>query len=165
MISPSKILICIIIFLYCLPSRLYPQNRTNWDVWLVHFADCFCVRCLKAQIVGWFYSVYLWEINIFVKTGFLDIQPWQPCSSDMSGDLIHAHGHNASSSSPYKSSCWRRRDSSLKIHSFASLTRFSLPLIICYPNCGKFLHLATNFLNNNNSDCAGWIFLFADKHG
>ena len=26
------------------------------------------------------------------------------------------------------------------------------------------LHLATDFLNNNNSDIAGWIFLFADKH-
>ena len=47
-----------------------PQNRTNWGVWLVHFADCFCVRCLKAQIVGWFYSVHLWEINIFVKMVF-----------------------------------------------------------------------------------------------
>ena len=35
---------------------------------------------------------------------------------------------------------------------------------ICNTNCCKFLHLATDFLNNNNSDIARWIFLFVDKH-
>ncbi len=41
---------------------------------------------------------------------------------------------------------------------------FDLIFITCNTNCDKFLHLATDFLNNNNSDIAGWIFLFADKH-
>ena len=125
----------------------------------------FCVRCLKAQIVGWFYSVYFWEINIFVKTVFLDIQPGQPCSSDMSGDLIHAHGHTLHD--PHHTN--RVADGPGFFFGnplFCFIDKiFDLPFIICYSNCGKFLHLATNFLNNNNSDCAGWIFLFADKHG
>ena len=41
---------------------------------------------------------------------------------------------------------------------------FDLIFIIRDTNCGKFLHLATDFLNNNNSDVAGWISLFTDKH-
>ena len=41
---------------------------------------------------------------------------------------------------------------------------FDLIFIICNTNRSKLLHLATDFLNNNNSDIAGWIFLFADKH-
>ena len=41
---------------------------------------------------------------------------------------------------------------------------FDLIFIICNTNRSKFLHLATDFLNNNNSVIAGWIFLFADKH-
>ena len=27
-----------------------------------------------------------------------------------------------------------------------------------------FVIVSSDFLNNNNSDIAGWIFLFADKH-
>ena len=41
---------------------------------------------------------------------------------------------------------------------------FDLIFTICNTNRCKFLHLATDFLNNNNSDIARWIFLFADKH-
>ena len=41
---------------------------------------------------------------------------------------------------------------------------FDLIFTICNTNRCKFLHLATDFLNNNNSDIAGWIFLFAYKH-
>ena len=32
---------------------------------------------------------------------------------------------------------------------------FDLIFIICNTNRSKFLHLATDFLNNNNSDIAG----------
>ncbi len=31
-------------------------------------------------------------------------------------------------------------------------------------NCDKFLHLATNFLGNYNSDIAGTMFFLSDKH-
>ena len=41
---------------------------------------------------------------------------------------------------------------------------FDLIFIICNPNCDKFLHLATDFLNNNNSDIAGTMSFLSDKH-
>ena len=41
---------------------------------------------------------------------------------------------------------------------------FDLIFIICNTNRSKFLHLATDFLNNNNSDIAGTMSFLSDKH-
>ena len=41
---------------------------------------------------------------------------------------------------------------------------FDLIFIICNTYCGKFLHLATDFLNNYNSDIARTMSLLSDKH-
>ena len=41
---------------------------------------------------------------------------------------------------------------------------FDLIFIISNTNCGKFFHLATDFLNNNNSDIAGTMSFLSDKH-
>ena len=43
-------------------------------------------------------------------------------------------------------------------------TRDFLGFTICNTNRCKFLHLSTDFLNNNNSDITGTMSFLSDKH-